>query len=103
MEKYAPVIEDAIAASKKDKGVKHLRNRQPTRNKVKLTRKGGIIQVMSIGTNKGEIMSHKGKGAYPDKRVPKPFINEPATPLLEEMTDEIAVATGDVLSYVLVR
>ena len=104
LEEFAPKLEEAIYASKLSKGVKHHRKFKPTRNRVKLTRRGGIIHVMSIGTNKGEIMSHKGKGGRgQDKRIEKKFINEPGQPLLEELADRIAESTGDIVAFKLVQ
>jgi hypothetical protein len=102
---YAPKLEDAIYQAKQQMGVHHKRTFGPKKNRVKLTRKGGVVQVMSIGTNKGEILgAHKGVGGRGQtNRQPKPFINEPGTDILNEMADEITRQTGDIISFKLIQ
>jgi hypothetical protein len=105
LEKYAPIIEQDVHTAKVRMGVKHFRHRKPTRNRVKLRKKSGGVQALSLGTNKGEVLgAHKGVGGRGNEnRIEKPFINEPMTPILEQLADELAVATGDMICVELVK
>lgn len=94
--KYAPILETDINAAKRAYGIKHNRTGAPLRNRIKVRQRNGQT-ILSIGTNKGEIMSHKGKGKYPENRQEKPFINEPASKLISQMADELAVAVGNTI------
>src|SRR5581483_12261013 len=87
----------AIHEDKVRLGIKHNPRLSPTTNRVKVKELDGQINRLTIVTDKGEIMTHKGKGRYPEKRVAKPFITEPTDELLPDLADELAEVTGDTI------
>lgn len=85
-----------INAEKQNLGIKHNRSRKPINSKAKNFRKGGEINRIGISMSKGEVFTHKGVGRN-GNRVAKPWFNPIAESSVEQLADEIAANTGDVI------
>ena len=95
---------DKINASKVALGIHHNRKNKPLKSKVTTRQTGGEITKISVSMKKGDIMTHKGKGKYPDNRIEKPWFNPITTDEVGKLADDIANATGDVIAgHILIR
>ena len=92
-----PAFVARVNASKAALGMKHDRTGPPRRSHFKFKKRDGAIYQISIVLTKGEIMSHKGKGKYPDNRKPKPFYNPIAENFVPELADALATNTGNII------
>lgn len=93
-----------INAAKKSLNIKHRRNKNPKQSKAKFGKKNAEINKIGIGMSKGEIMTHKGKGKYPDNRVEKPWFNPITESEVNALADAIAENTGDIIAgHILIR
>jgi len=98
IEALTPEFVAKVNASKVSLGMHHNRTDPPRRSTFNYKRKDGEINRISIVITKGEIMSDKGKGGRgQDKRVKKEFFNVNAEPFVEELANEIAANTGDII------
>lgn len=84
-----------INAEKRALGIKHRRYKPASRSGAKTRTEKGEINRIGIGMSKGEVMTHKGKGKYPDNRVAKPWFNPITEREVEKLADSIAANTGD--------
>lgn len=94
---------DQVNALKKSLGIKHHRNQDPIKSKIKFKRRAGEIHVISITMSKGDIMSHKGEGKYKESRTSKPFYTPVVEVRVPELADSLAESIGDVICGNLVR
>ena len=85
-----------LFASKKAYGIKH--------NRGKVIKPGSRLykrnsEIVSIGVfmSKGDIMTHKGKGKYSKNRKEKPWFNPIAETEVNNLADDIAANTADVI------
>lgn len=79
--------------------IRHDRNKPPIKSRYKFKYSTGQIIRISITMNKGEIMSHKAKGKYPDNRKAKPFYTPNADIMLPLLADDLCENTGDIICY----
>lgn len=85
-----------INASKQAFGIKHNRNRV-SKSGSKLYKQKGEINRIGVFMSKGDIMTHKGKGKYPTNRRAKPWFNPIAETEVEELANNLAANTGDII------
>lgn len=85
-----------LLASKKAFDVKHNRGKV-VRPGSKLYKRGGEIVSIGVIMSKGDIMTHKGKGKYSKNRKEKPWFNPIAETEVNNLADDIAANTGDVI------
>lgn len=85
-----------LFASKRAFGIKHNRGKV-VRPGSKLTRRGGEIVSIGVIMSKGDVMTHKGKGKYPKNRKEKPWFNPIADAEVNDLANDIAANTGDVI------
>jgi len=97
IESMVPRFVADVNSAKSSLGMHHNRTAPPRKSTFKYKRTGGEITRISIAMTKGEVMSHKGKGKYPDNRQAKPFYNPKAEEFLPELADAIAANCGDVI------
>lgn len=97
IQSLTPGFVSKVNASKEAMGIKHNRKGPPSKSSAKYKSKGGEIFRISINLSKGQIMTHKGKGKYPDNRTAKPFFNDHADEYCTELANELAAATGDTI------
>ena len=95
---------DKINQSKVTLGIHHNRKNSPIKSKVSTKKSGGEINKISVSMSKGEIMTHKGKGNYPENRIAKPWFNPVTDVEVADLADKIANTTGDVIAgHILIR
>lgn len=90
---YVPMIN----AEKQRLNVKHRRTRTPKKSKAKNFKQQGEIRKIGISMSKGEVMTHKGKGKYPQNRIAKEWFNPITKEQTEILADRLAENTGDIL------
>ena len=84
--------------------IKHNRNKPPLLPKAKFKWDNGEIVRIGINLTKGLIMTHKGKGMYPENRVAKPFFSDIADDSVSTLADDIAANSGDfICSHINIR
>jgi hypothetical protein len=75
-------------------GIKHDRTKNPIRSKTRLKKdRNGSVSRINITMSKGEIMTHRGAGRYPDNRTQKEFYVPIANNELPVLADQLAFAT----------
>ena len=93
-----PQFVSVINAAKATLGMHHNRTDPPRKSTYKLKSENGEIVRISIVLTKGEVMSHKGVGGRgAENRVKKEFYNPYAEPFVEELANEIAANSGNVI------
>lgn len=87
-----------LQAEKVRLGIHHNRTRAPRKATVKFKYEGGEIKVIGVVMTKGDVMTHKGKGGRgQDKRVEKPWFNPVTEVEVDELANDLAENTGDVI------
>ena len=86
-----------VNASKRAFDIKHNRGK-PSRSGSKLYKQSGEINRIGVFMSKGDIMTHKGKGKYPQNRKAKPWFNPIAEVEVSELATQIMINTGDTIS-----
>lgn len=85
-----------VTASKKAFDIKHNRGK-PVKVGSRLYKTRGEITRIGVFMSKGDIMTHKGKGKYPQNRKAKPWFNPIADVEVDELANRIAINSGDVI------
>jgi hypothetical protein len=98
-----PFLND-VNAARVAMDIKHNRKSPGRKVKARFRYMGGEIQVIGVIMSKGDIMTHKGKGANASYRKEKPFFNPIAEIAVEELANKLAINTGDVIGgHILIR
>lgn len=88
---------DKLQTEKVRLGIHHKRDKAPRAAKIKFRYAGGEIQVIGVVMTKGDVMTHKGKGRFPENRKEKPWFNPVTEVEVGLLADQLAVNTGDVI------
>jgi hypothetical protein len=99
IQKWVQPFVAKINADKVALNIRHDRNKPPTKSRYKFKKVAGEIVTISITMNKGEIMSHKGKGKSSENRVEKKFFTPNADVEIPQLADAIAENTADIICF----
>lgn len=83
-----------VNREKRSLGIKHKRTQDPKNARKKFKKENGDITNIGILMSKGDIMTHKGKGRFPQNRKPKPWFTPILDRDIEELADKVAQQTG---------
>lgn len=94
---WSEPYQQKLQAEKVRLGIHHKRTKAPHKSTVRFRYVGGEIQVIGVLMSKGEVMTHKGAGPNPENRVEKPWFNPITEVEVDDLADELANRTGDVI------
>ena len=94
---WSEPYQQKLQAEKVRLGIHHHRTQAPKKATVRFKYAGGEIQVIGVVMTKGDVMTHKGKGKYPENRVEKPWFNPVTEKEVGDLADMLAVNIGDVV------
>ncbi|MCW3127224.1 MAG: hypothetical protein JWO03_2882 [Bacteroidetes bacterium] len=102
--RLVPSFVAKVNASKKALGIHHDRTHDPLNTKASYKTRNGEIYRISLNLNKGEVMTHEGRGGRgQDSRTAKRFYIPNADEFLPALADAIAENTGDTICANLCR